>query len=152
MVLSYFKNNICKFMQTNSSHHKLFHFHFSFWIWILRKRSEKLQKFEYLENKKSFFDEIEIFFYNFWRAIIWWKIKIWKKIVDTSFKFMNQDWKWLISSAVSPVIFLFRKQCINLYKGYSYKLYTKRLSSPSCRESCIYLPMYMRYSSPLLVI
>ena len=25
-------------------------------------------------------------FHGFWRAIIWWKIKIWQKIADTSFK------------------------------------------------------------------
>ena len=24
--------------------------------------------------------------FSFWRAIIWWKIKIWQKIADTSFK------------------------------------------------------------------
>ena len=34
------------------------------------------QKFEYLKNKKSFLDEIENMFHSFWRAIIWWKIKI----------------------------------------------------------------------------
>ena len=29
------------------------------------KEGKKLQKFEYLENKKSFFDEIKNVFYNF---------------------------------------------------------------------------------------
>ena len=37
-----------------------------------RKEGEKLQTFEYLENEKSFLDEI---FHSFWRAIIWWKNK-----------------------------------------------------------------------------
>ena len=37
------------------------------------KEGEKLQKIEYLENEKSFLDEIKNIFYNFWRAIIWWK-------------------------------------------------------------------------------
>ena len=36
------------------------------------KEAEKLQKFEYLENKKSFLNGI---FYSFRRAIIWWKNK-----------------------------------------------------------------------------
>ena len=34
------------------------------------KEEEKLQKFEYLENEKSFLDEIKNIFYSFWRAII----------------------------------------------------------------------------------
>ena len=55
--LSYSKNYICKFMQVSSWHHKLFHFHLSFWIWKVWKGREKLQKFEYLENEKSFLDE-----------------------------------------------------------------------------------------------
>ena len=39
------------------------------------KKGEKLQKFEYLANEKSFFDEIKNIFHSFWRAIIWWKYK-----------------------------------------------------------------------------
>ena len=65
----------------------------------------KIQKFEYLENKKSFLDEIKRIFHSFWRAIICWKIKFWWKIVDTSFKgldiFLNIFFK-------SPVIFFKR--------------------------------------------
>ena len=37
------------------------------------KGEENLQKFEYLENEKSFWDEN--FFQSFWRAIIYWKNK-----------------------------------------------------------------------------
>ena len=37
----------------------------------------KIQKFEYLENEKSFLDEIKNIFHSFWMAMIWWKIKIW---------------------------------------------------------------------------
>ena len=59
---------------------------FVLWIWKVWKRREKLQKFEYLENKKSFFDEIKNIFHSFWRAIIWWKNKKLIKIADTSFK------------------------------------------------------------------
>ena len=40
-----------------------------------RKEGKKLQKFEYLENEKSFLDEIKNTSHNFWRAIIWWKNK-----------------------------------------------------------------------------
>ena len=72
-LLSYFKNCICKFMQANWWHHKLFHFHLSFCIWKVWKRREKIQKFEYLKNVKSFFDEIKNTFHSFGRAIIWWK-------------------------------------------------------------------------------
>ena len=43
------------------------------------KEEEKLQKFEYLENEKSFLDETKNIFHSFWRAITWWKIKIWLK-------------------------------------------------------------------------
>ena len=44
------------------------------------KERKKLQSFEYLEKEKSFFDKIKNNFYNFWRAIIWWKNKKLKKI------------------------------------------------------------------------
>ena len=37
------------------------------------------KKKEYLENEKSFLDEIKNIFHRFWRAIIWWKIKFDKK-------------------------------------------------------------------------
>ena len=66
--LSYSKSYICKFMQANSWHHKLFHFHLFFWIWKVWK-GKKLQKCEHLENKKSFLDEIKKNFHSFWRAI-----------------------------------------------------------------------------------
>ena len=49
----------------------------------------EIQKFEYLENEKSFLDEIKNIFHSFWRAIIWSKIKIWWKIADTSFKYVR---------------------------------------------------------------
>ena len=39
---------ICKFMQANSWHHKLFLFHLSFWIWKVWKGREKLQKIQYI--------------------------------------------------------------------------------------------------------
>ena len=41
-----------------------------------KERKVKIQKFEYLENKKSFLDEMKNIFHSFSRAIIWWKIKI----------------------------------------------------------------------------
>ena len=87
---SYFKNYICKFMQAYSWHHKLFHLHLSFCIWKVWKGREKIQKFEYLENEKSFLDEIKNTFLSFWRAIIWSKNKnLIKKIAGTSFKKVN---------------------------------------------------------------
>ena len=51
-------------MQANSWHHTLLHFHLSFWIWKVWKE-EILQKCEYLENEKSFLDEIKNIFYSF---------------------------------------------------------------------------------------
>ena len=38
------------------------------------EKEEKMekQKFKYLENEKSFLDEIKTIFHSFWRAIIWW--------------------------------------------------------------------------------
>ena len=39
------------------------------------KEVKKLQKIEYLENKKSFLVEIKNTFHSFWRAIFWWKNK-----------------------------------------------------------------------------
>ena len=57
-----------QFMQ----HHKLFHFHLSFWIWKVWK-GKKIQQSEYLENEKSFLDEIKSIFHRFSGAIIWWK-------------------------------------------------------------------------------
>ena len=35
------------------------------------KEGKKLQKFKYLENKKSFLGEIKNIFHSFWRSIIW---------------------------------------------------------------------------------
>ena len=35
-----------------------------------KKEEEKIQKFEYLENEKSFLDEIKNIFHSSWRAII----------------------------------------------------------------------------------
>ena len=50
-------------------HHKLFHFDCPFKSGKCGKE-EKLQKFEYLENEKSFLDEIKNIFHCFWRPII----------------------------------------------------------------------------------
>ena len=63
--LSYFENYICKLMQDNSWHHKVFNFHVSFWIWKVWKGRVKIQKFEYLENEKSFWDEMKNIFHSF---------------------------------------------------------------------------------------
>ena len=39
-----------------------------------KEEKAKIQKLEYLENEKSFLDEIKNIFQSFWRAITWWKI------------------------------------------------------------------------------
>ena len=43
----------------------------------LKDGKTERQKFEYLENLKSFLDEIKSIFHSFGSAIIWWEIKIW---------------------------------------------------------------------------
>ena len=52
--------------------------------WLIGRKEGKMeiQKLEYLKNKKSFLDEIKNTFHSFWRVIIWWEIKTWKKIED----------------------------------------------------------------------
>ena len=47
--------------------------------WLTGK---KIGEFKYLKNEKNFLDEIKNVFHNFWRVIIWWKIKIWQKIAQ----------------------------------------------------------------------
>ena len=53
------------------------------WIKLLNngwqgEKEEKveIQKFEYLKNEKSFFNEIKDIFRSIWRPFIWWRIKI----------------------------------------------------------------------------
>ena len=84
--VSYSKNYICKFIQANWWHHKLFHFHLSFGILKLWKGREKNCKNLNIENEKSFFDEIKNISYNFSRTITWWKNEKLKNIPFTSFK------------------------------------------------------------------
>ena len=65
---------------------KLFHFQCPFVSGKCGKEGEKLQKFEYLGNEKSFLDKIRNIFHSFLRPIIWWKKKFfWEKIADTNF-------------------------------------------------------------------
>ena len=51
-----------------------------------KEAKTEIEKFNYLKNEKSFFDEIKSIFHSFWRAIIWWKNRNLIKIADTSFK------------------------------------------------------------------
>ena len=82
--LSYSKNCICKFMQANSWHHKLFIFHLSFWIWKLWKEREKIRKIWKSWEWKELFRWNRNTFHSFWRTIIWWKNKNLIKISDTT--------------------------------------------------------------------
>ena len=71
--LSYFKNssaNLCKLIHDIINYST---FICPFESGKCGKEGKKLQKFEYLENKKSFLDEIKNIFHSFWRAIIWCK-------------------------------------------------------------------------------
>ena len=51
-----------------------------------KREGHKYKKAKYLENKKSFLEEIKSIFHSFWKATIWWKNKNLMKIVDKSFK------------------------------------------------------------------
>ena len=53
--LSYSKNYICKFMQTNLRDHKLFHFHLPFWIWKVWKGREKITEIWISWERKKLF-------------------------------------------------------------------------------------------------
>ena len=53
--LSYSKNYICKFMQANSWHHKLFYFHLPFWIWKVWKGRETSTKNRIYREPKELF-------------------------------------------------------------------------------------------------
>ena len=64
-------------MQTKLWYHKLFHFHCPFESGKCGKEGKKLQKFEYLENEKSFLDEIKHIFIVFEGLSFDQKIKIW---------------------------------------------------------------------------
>ena len=47
----------------------------------------EIQKFECLENEKSFLDERRNIFHSFWRVFIWWKLFFLKKnIADTTLR------------------------------------------------------------------
>ena len=63
----------------------IFHQPLKQWLRGRKRAEDGNTKSEYLENKKSFLDEIKNIFHSFWRPIIWWEIKIWLKIPDTSF-------------------------------------------------------------------
>ena len=82
--LSYSKNYICKCMQANSWHHKLFYFYLSFWMWKVWKEREKITKIWLSPREwKELFRWI--------KNIIWWKNKNLTKKVDTSFKAIAQN-------------------------------------------------------------
>ena len=56
-----------------------------------RKRGkDRNKKIEYLENQKSFLDEIKSIFHSFWRPISWWKNKNLMKIADTNFNLQGK--------------------------------------------------------------
>ena len=105
-LLSYFKNYIYKFMQVSSRYHKLFHFHLPFYIWKVWKGREKLQKYEYLDNQNSFFDEIKNTFHSFGRAIIWWKNK---NLIKNSTHKLYGTSLWVVASFKSHPVCIYAK-------------------------------------------
>ena len=64
-------------MQANSWHHQWFHFHLSFESGECGNERKKFLKIQYLENKKSFLDQIKSIRLSFGEKI---------KIAHTSFK------------------------------------------------------------------
>ena len=67
-LLSYFQNCICKFMQANSWHYKLFHFHLSFFIWKVWKGREKFTKVWISRERKELFWWNKKHFSKFWKG------------------------------------------------------------------------------------
>ena len=58
--------------------HDIINYSTSFVLLNLEKVERKRKQYKnlnYLENEKSFLDEIKNIFHSFWRAIIWWKNK-----------------------------------------------------------------------------
>ena len=55
----------------------------------------KIQKFEYLENEKSFLDEIKNIFHSFCRAIIWQWLTAGKRGEDENTKMLSRERKEL---------------------------------------------------------
>ena len=71
--LNYSKNYISKFMQAHSWYNKYSPSIYPFEFAKHGKEGKKLQKLEYLENNKTFFDKTKNSFYSFWWDIVWWK-------------------------------------------------------------------------------
>ena len=98
--LSYFKNCICKFMQANSWHHKLFHLRLSFCIWKVWKGREKVTKIWISQERKELLKRNNTF-HSFWRVTIWWKNK----------HFLNFDERCGFSLLFLWVLLLFCRYC-----------------------------------------
>ena len=81
LVVELFQTLICNLCKPINN---IIHYSTSIYSFVSEKcwkEGETLQKFEYLENEKSFFDKIKNTFHSFWKAIIWWKNK---KIIKNS--------------------------------------------------------------------
>ena len=91
------------------------------WLTGRKRGKREIQKIKYLENEKSFLDEIKSIFHSFWRAIIWWKNKNMMKVADTSFN--NKKYQNDISCALLLFRDIFKTQsiikngafCVNSY-------------------------------------
>ena len=75
----------------------------NYWTFICRfefrkcgNEGKQLQKFKFLENKKSFLDKIKSIFHSFWRGIIWWKKKT-KKQKKTGTSATERPHRWIMS-------------------------------------------------------
>ena len=88
-----------------------------------KERKKKIQKFEYLENEKSFLDEIKNISNSFWRNIIWWKRTIWYKIASTALSYGSKSY-WPIRShdfcecSISlPLSFQYPETCVDMSRN-----------------------------------
>ena len=59
----------------------------------VERKGKKLQIFEYLENKKSFLDEINNIFLRFGQSVIWWKNKNLIKLRGGRMRALNSEYK-----------------------------------------------------------
>ena len=103
--MSYSKTYTCKFMLTNSSHHKLFHFHLFFWIWKVWKGREKITKIWISQERKELFRWNGNIFHSFWRTIIWWKNK---NLIKNRRRIYYDSW-------IAFCSFVFKTKLVNLF-------------------------------------
>ena len=108
------------------------------------KEEQKLQKFEYLENEKSFLDETKNIFHSFSRAITWWKNK---NLKNTSFKLFLQQYR--LTEFLLRLLTLILLSLLTLILGPDETHIHERASTRLVRE--FFLEMFVRIDRSILL-